>query len=80
MIRLNNIYIVGLLSISNMDKKKRSKIATLNYFKSREGKRQCRVSIPPKFVEELGWKPKEKLKVWIFKEKKQIRIKKLSAD
>ena len=58
-----------------MDKKK-SKVVALNYFKSKEGKKQYRITIPPKMIEEaLGWRAKDKLKVWINKEKKQIRIK-----
>ena len=58
-----------------MDKKK-SKIVTLNYFQSKAGKRQYRITIPPKMIESLIWKAKDKLKVWVNKEKKQIRIKK----
>ena len=57
--------------------KKKSKIATLNYFKSKEGKKQYRITVSPKMIEEdLGWQSKDKLKVWVNKEKKQVRIKK----
>lgn len=61
-----------------MDKKseKKSKIVTLNYFQSKAGKRQYRVTIPPKMVESLEWKAQDKVKVWVNREKKQIRIKK----
>ena len=71
-----SIYIVGLLYISNMDKKK-SKIVALNLFESKKtGKKQYRVTITPKFIQSLGWKAKDKLKVWVNKEKRQTRINK----
>jgi hypothetical protein len=62
-----------------MDKKK-SKVASLNYFISKEKKKQYRITLPPKMVKSLGWKPKDKLKVWVNKEKKQIRIKRPPTD
>ena len=80
-IQHNNIYIVGLLYLPNMEviKGKKVKIVTLNYFETKQNdiiKRQYRVSIAPKMIESLEMKAKDKLKVWVNKEKKQIRIKK----
>ena len=61
------------------EEKKKSKIVTLNYYETKQNeltKRQYRVTLPPKMVESLDMKAKDKLKVWVNKEKKQIRIKK----
>lgn len=65
-----------------MDKeeKKKSKIITLNYYETKQNgltKRQFRVTLPPKMIESLEMKAKDKLKVWVNKEKKQVRIRKL---
>ena len=56
---------------------KKVKIVTLNYFETKQNgliKRQYRVTIAPKAIESLELKAHDKLKVWVNKAKKQIRM------
>jgi len=57
---------------------KRSKEVTLTHIKTKQGKlkkEQFRITLPVRMIKELGWKAKDKLKVWI-NPKKHIEIRK----
>lgn len=53
---------------------KQSKYIKLNYVESK-GKKQYRITLPIKMVTKLGWKAKDKLKIWINR-KRHIEIRK----
>ena len=57
---------------------KKSKNVTLNYYETKQDnlkKRQYKITLPVKLVDEVGWKPKDRLHVFVNR-KRHLEIRK----